>query len=364
MSRIFFLFAILLFSSSVYALADDIYSVENVIVDVNGKSPSDARNNAVSSARRNAFATLLGRLNLNSVSLASVSDSEISDMVKSEQISDEKISGNKYSASFNISFAKSFVDYVLEQKNSSKNAEKSNKKFENKSVENHVLANHLLIPARIQNGKIMLWGEDNDWRKFLQKSLDAKLQRSFVIPDADVENLAVVNQENLRHVDYLALESMIEKYGADSAYIAIFSFDEVAKKANVEISQIKKLQKKQTKLSFVNSDNLKSDFLLGKIADRVVDYVVNAEASEARPSRSTLVTFDVALDSLDSWLDVKNKIENSNLVDRLNILSISQDNVVISVHLIDSELDVVESFKKIGLALNKKTENFYKAFNN
>lgn len=326
------------------------YLVEGVMVNVTDKSPSAARNLAVATARRDAFLVLLTRLEEKVAIADYISDDEIAYMVGSEQIDAERIAGNNYSATFNIFFAKNFVKHVLAQKSSMKNLAE-------------IQESYLLVPAKVSKNKnITLW-EKNDWRQVIAKSLNKKSQdldkRKFIIPDADVENLAILSRENIQTIDYKTLEPMLSKYGVGAAYILILSFDEIENKASIEVTRLQKLQKKQTKLNFINVDRLSYGTLLDKVGLKTIEYLISSLNEEQKALSSNLVKIEIPLNSLGEWLMLKNKIESSNLVNQLNIESISRDLAVITVNYIGFE-DIALAFDKIGLRIEKKSENFYR----
>ena len=166
--------------------ADDanLYFVENVVANVAGKSPVDARNSAVKSARRDAFAILLSRLSVDAKIVSKINDEDISDMVRAEQVFDEKISGNSYSAALNITFAKDFVDHILSGKGSqSADVSKLAPAEEVKNIA-------LIIPAKVLQKKILLWEGSNDWRSSISNALDGK--ENFKIPVADIDNITIL----------------------------------------------------------------------------------------------------------------------------------------------------------------------------
>ena len=106
-----------------FAWAQDsknIYLVDSISSKAVAKNANDAKNLVISNARRDAFMVLLMRLKLPISTSDNINDGEIAEMVRSEQIVDEKISGNSYSATFNIIFAKDFVEHILNKKNEGK----------------------------------------------------------------------------------------------------------------------------------------------------------------------------------------------------------------------------------------------------
>ncbi len=274
MSRIFsfFLVFFIVFSLNSFAGDANIYLVENVPVNVTSKTPSASRNIATTTAHRDAFLILLTRLNLATSFADNVTDEEISDMVRSEHIDNEKLAGNNYSAVFNITFAKDFVDHILAQKNPQKEDVKKIAAITQQQ-------NYLVIPVKLMQKKALIWEEENNWKKSVEKFLSQKSDLKFISPKADMENISTLSIEDLARVDYVTLEPMISRYKSSAAYLLFFAFDEINKKITVEISYIRKMQKKQMKLSFVNIDGLNQDVMMMRVADKTFDYIAKLQAN-------------------------------------------------------------------------------------
>lgn len=354
MSRIFSFFFVcfLAISSLSNAAEPNNYLVEGVSVNVTGKTPSGARTLAVAMAHRDAFLILLTRLEMNINTADNVGDDEISDMVRSEQIESEKFSGNNYSGTFNIMFAKDFVDHILAQKNLQKVSGAPQVKSEDLL---------LLLPIKMVKRRPFLWEDENDWKKALAQNLSKRSQTKFLIPEGDVSNIALVNRDNIALVDYSGLEPMLLKYKSEGIYKLFFSYDDIENKVSIDVVYLRKLQKKQIKLSFINVDRLSYEALLSKVAEKTVDYLLSSQnnVEVSKNLNPASVRLGIYITSLGNWLMIKNKIESSNLVNQLNIEALSRDYVVISVNYIDPRVDIVEAFSRIGISLDKKSDNFY-----
>jgi len=345
---LFLLFS-LLFSTACLAAESDIYNVENIPVNVTAKSPSASRTIATATAHRDAFLVLLTRLNLATSVADTVTDEEISDMVRSESIDNERLAGNNYAATFNITFAKDFVDHILGQKNAKKDDAKSEE----------ISQNFLVIPVKVVQRKALLWEESNDWKKLMERYLAQKNETHFISPKADMENISTLSIEDLSKADYASLEPMMMRYKANASYLLFFSLDDVAKKVVVEISYIRRMQKKQMKLNFVNLAGMSAEAIQLKVAEKVIDYLKKVQSNEVAGLNSMQVRIQIPITTLGNYLMVKNKIENSNLVNSLNIESMSRDYALINVGYVNSGSDIVEGFAKIGLNLQKKSDDFY-----
>ncbi len=345
---VFFVFSTASFSQS-FAQQQNNYLVENVAASASAKSAGDAKNVATANARRDAFVTLLSRLSLPSSAADKVSNDEISEMVRSEQITDEKIAGSNYSAVFNILFARSAVDRVL-------NGQAG--KQEDAKVEAY-----LLIPVKIlkqkasapTSSKFALWDENNEWKGAIEKNLKAKSVTKFALPENDISNVSMINNDNVENLEYSQIEPLFSRYKAVGAYVVFFYFDDIENKVSITVKSIKKLQKKQVKLSFINVDRLSQEALLAKVADKTIEYLLGSQSEEG----ANVVKLEVQILSFGNWIALKNKIENSNLINQMNIESLSKDYVKVSVNYVGADPDIVTAFAKLGLSLKKKSDDSY-----
>lgn len=354
MSRFFLLLltAFITFSSYSFAAANN-YLVENVNVNVLGKSPSNARNKAVATARRDAFLILLTRLDLDPNILDSIEDEEVSDMVRSEQIDHEKMAGNNYSATFNIMFSQDFVDHIL-----------SNKNIEQTATHKITQETSLLIPVKMVDNRIILWENSNDWKKSITQTIQQKFanaeNKKFLVPEADIENLTTLNRDNVQAIDHQKLEPLLNRYHADVAYVILFSYDDIRNKVTIDVSNIQKYQKKKVRLSFVNINHLEPDHLLDKVAFKTLDYLAsNSSFIKDKNKDPNLIKMHIPIDSLNEWLVIKKRLEASGLVEKLLLESVSRDYALISVTYKHPKQTIIESFKSAGLDLDKKDRDVY-----
>jgi hypothetical protein len=347
MSRILILliyFSAISLSSN--AAESDTYFVSGVSVNITAKSSAAAKTVAHATARRDAFSILITRLDMKLSIVDSITDDEISDMVRSEQIENEKIAGSNYSATFNIMFAKDFVEHVLAQKNSPPVQVKTSED------------SYLIIPVKMKKYQPLLWDEESDWKAAISKVIGKKSLTNFVIPDSDIGNIATLNSGSIASLDYATLEPMLMRYKASAAYALIFSYDEIENKVIVDVLRVGKLQKKQVKLSFVNVDRLIYEVLMTKVADKTINYLSSSQKSSNQSVNPDLTRIKIYISKLNNWLLIKNKIESSNLVNRLNLESISRDQIVVTVNYVGSG-DIREAFAKQGIYLNLQADNSF-----
>lgn len=327
------------------------YLVEDVIVSVSAKSPSEARNLALKTVRRDALQILFARLGIDNVSVLRISDDEVADMVRSEQIIDEKIAGSSYSASFNIVFAKDFVDHILAQKQVQKEEEKPS------AVEEKVVA--LIMPIKILPRKMLLWESGNDWKVAVNKALDG--DEGFKIPVADDDNMSVIRHDNVSRISASELSPVFAKYQGNVAYFLSFARDAANGNAVVSVRSVSSNNVANVKLSFVNTEGFDEYELMQKVASKTIEYLKNLQSIKANVEGKSehILAVEIPIIKLGDWLMIKNKIETSGFVNKLSIDAISRDYVKATIFLVASDTELSELFSKAGFSLTLKSPNLY-----
>lgn len=343
----FFLTFFSAFPNAFSAENNNLYSIENIATKATGKSPTLARNLATTNARRDAFVILLNRLKLPIAIGDHITNEEISDMIRSEQILDEKIAGNTYSATLNIIFAKNFVEHILRQK------------IPNQISENSYEELNLLIPATIKNNRILLWENENEWKTQLQLTINEKKYKKFLIPENNIDNVAEINNKNINNIDYKSLSNVFSRYNSLAGYILKYNYHPIENRVVIDILYIRKLQKKQFRLAFVNNEYLENESLIKKVAEKTLEYLNNTIVGQDQALNQNIIFLDIQLSKLANFSIVKSLIENSNLVSELAVNTISRDSIKFSLNYIDTKNSIEDSFANIGLNLRKISDDHY-----
>ncbi len=340
--------------------SQNIYEVENIQINTSAPTPAQARDLAVANAQKNGLVILLNRLGVDSKIIDDSSNDEISDLVRSRQIIDENIAGNNYSAIFNLVFAKDFIDDFLLRKNIHDNSLKSPSlgASQNKSA--------LLIPVKILKTQGLLWEVNNEWKGTLERILQDQLNSQLKIPIGDLSDIATVNVEEISNYGYQQFEPLLEKYHCDFVYVAFFDYDYIDNKAIITLKTIRKFQTKEVKLSLVNVDRLDYVNFLSKTSQRTVEYLLNPQNFDSsgndlgsQKATQNIIQLTILVSNLDEWLVIKNKIEASNLINQMEIKSILQGKVKISVNYIAKSPNIIDSFAGIGLYGTKESDDSY-----
>ncbi len=328
---------------------DNIYLIENLYVNIEGKSPSDAKEKAFNYARKKAFLKLVDRLNVRAKFINLLEDEEISDLVRSQQIEGEKISGNFYSAQFKILFAKDFIEDLFLRKSASE-----------RQREDYSRPSFLIVPAKILEKKILLWESGNNFRSELKEEIKEQNVENFKIIEADIDNLAALNNENISKVGYEDLGYLFKKYGVNVIYLAFYSYDEIIKKVSVLVRGFERDRKFQYRLGFINSKNLNDGALVERVSGKIINYLSDLKFEEikAQVDEKDKIVIQIPVRYLSDWLKISKRLKSSDFITEFEINSISRDYVEILISSKNS-LEVVEDFATMGFELKKKSHNNY-----
>jgi len=330
------------------------YMVEGIAAKASARSSGDAKILATASARKDAFVILLSRLALNPSLVNNISNDDLFDMVNSEQITEERISGSSYSAIFNIAFSESAVKRILRDKNINKTDD--------------VVENYLLIPVKILKPKsldgnspneLLLWEAENNWKIAIEKEIKNSSIPNFIVPESDLSNITSLNKDNIEQVSFNYLEPILTKYKSSEGLVMFFYYDDIENKVIISVQNVKKLQKKLFKLNFVNVERLNYEQLTSKVAQKTIEYLLTLKSGNKSKSETNFIKIEIPISKLGDWMMIKNKIENSNLINQLNIESISKDYVRISVNYTENQTDIIEAFAQKNIFLEKKAENLF-----
>lgn len=353
----FIIFLLFTLSSSVMpSVAQDKgtnpYLIEGIYSKNTGKTPEIAKNNTIKYARRDALMVFLARISRPLTIADQISDEEIIEMIRSEQILDEKFSGNNYSANFNFVFAKDFVDNILSQKKSNYDA--------NMVAQKKIPEKFILIPVKMAINKPLIWEEENDWKTILSRIVNKNnLEDKFIVPTAKKENILLFNSQNIINLSANEIESAIVKNESRGIYIFNFSYDEIDNKVMIKANYLEPGFKKNFSLAFTNADKIEYNELIKKVAEKTLDFVeknpitVQSDFSNKNPE------IDFKISSFSDWLTVKNTLEKANMIDKIEIKSISRDSVKTKLQIAGSKFNIEEIFNKLNLKYYKLPQGTY-----
>jgi|TARA_Y100000389_G_scaffold87330_1_gene83891 hypothetical protein len=350
--RLFAIYSIILtFFNISFLFAENIYQISNIIANAKMDNPTSSRQLALDEARRRAFIILLQKLKYQITANELFSDQEIEQIIRSQQISDERFADNEYWATLNIFFDKDFVDqYIIE---------KDLKFFRS----NAQIDPYIILPIQITDNKVKLWDKDNIWYQIMLNNNYDIGNKKFIIPEYSIDNISLIDEEKIydiifNNINYDHLTKISEKYQVKSFYILAYSYNELRNKAIIDIFYIKDSYKKQTKLSFINTESLSKDNLLNIIAKKTTKYLANQSYNDITTTDKNIY-IGLNLSNMGQWLMIKNKLENANFIDNSQTKLITTNSVIFKILLADHNINVENKFQSIGINLSKRSNNHF-----
>ncbi|PCI00330.1 MAG: hypothetical protein COB76_03750 [Alphaproteobacteria bacterium] len=230
MRHLFFI-ALLFLSIPANAQNTDVFTVNNIAVDVESDSAFSARNNALEKARRDAFNILTSRLLTQEErkDLPKAKSKHIATLVDSFEINREKYSKNRYLASLNITFNPRAVHgYLGRYTNVAlpdlfSHGANTPSKTASDSTQSTMKITRLILPWYGKESAITLWRDPNPWRDAWASW--ARTQRAqdlnIIVPIGDINDMQAFNPQKPLSFDQDALQRLLNRYNADQAIIAM-----------------------------------------------------------------------------------------------------------------------------------------------
>ena len=341
----------------------NIYAIEGIEAKATDKSPTSARTLAFENAKKDAFLVLLSRLNLPPETVNYINLDDLSSMVRSERVLNEKISDNTYSATFNIIFAKNFVDYILKNKIPIQNNETSTN-LQNNSInlENEQLnidniqaitdissSNDLIILVPVQFDKLqpLVWEDANLWKTAFEKNITKnQLQNKFTTLDSNLNYITTLNSQNIKNIDYSGIKFILDEKKASSLSLVFLKIDHLENKAIIDVTNINSLQQTQFRLSFVNLDLINKTELINNIANKTINYLKN-KTIKPTPAPKNVYSLQFPIKSYQQWQNYQSTLYNSGSITKITINTLSFDAITITL-----EHDGKTSFSEFLTSLN------------
>lgn len=204
------LFAVFLLFSPVMAMAEgSLFTVEGVKVDITAENAMAARDQAFAEAQKQAFQTLAVRMIPDNAAQSFVPPEAdvISPMIKDYEITEEKLSSVRYIATYTF-------------------------RFKDKAVRNYFSGSGvaftdvpsrplLILPFIERSGRLVLWAPDNTWMGAWSRSESSGSLVPLVVPIGDLQDVSDIDDSEALTYDPRRLRSMLSRYQAGEAVVAI-----------------------------------------------------------------------------------------------------------------------------------------------
>jgi hypothetical protein len=335
------------------AHASDAVIKGEVEVDVIGKDAVDARSRAMSEAEGAALKQLLERFTSPQQAqavIASLPASRISAMVQGVEVLNERISDRRYRAHMLVSF----------------DGEEINKLINTASTDGSTVIDAPpstafgIIPIYEEGPRMQLWETDNPWLATWKTiGLEANSE-GIVVPYGDNTDQLAITARNAGAATFSSLTSLTNRYGISQVIIVQAKFEANPQmKVNVVKRRISRTQNEINMISYVADPDETKEMLLTRAAQ---DIVFQLQKMKERMPQGSFVGGErhnimmlASISTMASWTDLKAKLTSLPLVEKVNVLAISPQQVDMDVHYRGTEESLETAIAAQHLRLVKHT---------
>jgi hypothetical protein len=313
-------------------LAGEALVASEATVDVTGKDAVDARTQAMSKAQSVALLDLLSKLAAPGQSdqiMASLDEKKIAALVRGTEVLDEKMSGNRYRATMRISFDADQVSSLITKAAESADLEGLTAKT----------GSFLIIPSYEEDGTVMLWEDKNAWRNVWKQIGLEVTAGDVVVPYGDNSDQSLIGVKTLSSATFSSLSPMTIRYGASDIVILQAKYIKSPELMLTVIKRrINRLQNEVNMLTYRADPQETRDTLLARAARDVVDGLRVKKTEEISTAKGVMVGEKnkvmvlASITTLDSWIQLKERLTSLPMIERLEMLAMSSQQIDMIIH--------------------------------
>lgn len=212
MRYFYILLAVFSLITSAHA-SGDIYTVHDVKVDVKAESAVAAEQKAMAEARVKAFQMLVERLvpEDQRAGIDQADAEKIEQLVDGFEVNSQKNSKVRYMATMTFYFDGDAVQQYLGKRTA--------------SVVQTAKQPVVVVPVMIDQGGILLWGDQNPWLTAWSKRDKFSAVAPIVVPFGDLKDISIVDGRQVINGEISGLRELSRRYGGAGVIVAILRKD-------------------------------------------------------------------------------------------------------------------------------------------
>lgn len=317
---------------------DKSFVVEDVRIDVTADNAVEAREQAFEVAQVKAYETLAARfLDAEQIKeFETPSLSEISNLVQNFEVTNEKISSVRYSGTYKIAFRPHSFKGVIQPKSASN----SNAPIQSSPSKS------LIFPVIQKDGQNFIWanGSYRDaWISLAQNNI------RLIVPAGDAQDRSAIGDSDALSYDYNQLSTIIDRYGADKAYMVVSNPQ--ASSDGAPAVQVKIYEAKPSGPLFQRQ--MMVPIYAGEMPDALFSRVASQSqialepllakgntqiAKKPAPAKNDTMTgpaevisAQLSFSSMREWVALKRNIEKTRGISSLTVKSMSAQNALVDI---------------------------------
>lgn len=326
----------------------DVFEVTNVPVDATADSAAAARESALSSGQRQAFILLLQRLTLREHhSVLPIPDADtVSTYVRDFSVSDEKTSSVRYLAKLHVRFKSADVRALLNEFGLPF-AETTSKPT-------------VVLPVLEYNGALMLWEDVNQWRDaWLKQSISTGLT-PLIHPVGDIADIDSIGARHAIDGDTARLQRIAGRYETAPVTVAHAVLNSSAfsdlTSLDVYVTRYAGSTEPLTQvMTFSAPATEPVETLLANAAVHTAAFIEDSWKQEnlMRAGERGVLAVSIPITSLSQWLGIKRNMAGIAVIDRLDMVLLSRDEVRLNIHFLGDVRQLTTALAQADLRLDQ-----------
>ncbi len=353
--RLWLFSAFLAFSVlSIPAVAGEALVNSESSVDVTGTDAVEARDEAIEKAQFDALRNLINKLappGQTQDILMQMDSVKIAAMVRGMEVLEEKITENRYRARMIISFDADAVSQLITKVSADKGEEETG---------HAATSSFLVIPAYEEDKTVSLWEEKNLWKHVWRALAIENLSGDIIVPVGDNNDIAVIDATTLSSATYSSLSPLAIRYGVSDIVILNATY---TRKPDTTLNVIKRRMSRTRNevnaLTYRADPQETRDMLLARAARDIAENLHDKKTEEVSTTKGVLggdrnkIMILASITTLSSWTELKTKLATLPMIDRIEMLAISPQQVDMAVYYRGTPDSLAGGIDSLGLRLGK-----------
>ena len=342
MKRILYAIVFCIVSSACFA-GGDVFSVNNIGMDITDKSSVKAKNRAVLAAQKKAFSTLIKRLSMltdNEIIALKASNDEINSIISDFDISKEKSSDVRYTGVFNFNFSAKKTSDFLKTHGIAFTSIKSNPV--------------LIIPIWMdKKEEATLWEENNIWKQAWESFPNDSFLVPTKLPLGDLTDLSQISARSAISGKMMNKEAILKRYNVKDIVVGVAKKDRGG--LLVYISRYGLNEVSSQSSIFIDG----KDKTYGQVLSEAVAKV-NQELSTlwkektiTKPDEISYIDAKIAITSAKDLNKIKKLLDGITIINEFKENLLSIDEVTFDIYYQGSFFDFKLALSQLGILAEK-----------
>ncbi|MBE6449254.1 MAG: DUF2066 domain-containing protein [Alphaproteobacteria bacterium] len=326
----------------------DMFSVQDIHIDVTAQNATLAREQGLNEAQEKAFYKMLDRLTLfqDTEALPVLTNEDILNLVQDFSISNEKTSSVRYIADVDVQFNPQAIQTFFQE-------------YQVPYV-TYSAPTSVVFPVYKETAdkQPLLWQDTNLWMGILENASKKSDLVPLVVPFGDLDDIAVVNENNLSDLSSIDILPILQRYQAQNAFIIELSHLNDNSAVKVLIKALPNQKSFIEEIGLTEPINAPLPDVLKRAAERAV-YLLEQkwrEKNAVRFDNPTRIFVKIEIDNLSQWLTYRKRLDKIKLIKQYVVKSVRRDLAEIEVFYVGQLEAFQNALKEDGLFLSKTNE--------